>query len=887
MKQKKCHDHVAEQKEYRYLLVLLCIPIVLFLVQMGNGYVVGSQTDWISQHSVFPDYFRKLFYRTGNPFLQYAAEIGGGQNIYHFAYYGLYHPLLLLSFLLPFIKMTDYIQLMMLLVWMADGILCYFWLRSRVHARYAFSGSLVLVLSDAVVFHTATHIMFVDYLPFLLMAFLAYDHYQKTSKYGMLVLSVFLMILTSFYFAIGGLAALFFYIVCHWKKEQLQPGMQLIKTVWHSFYPLGIAVGLSLFYLLPVFFSLTGGRQEKSTTDFKSLLLPDVSLLKFFYSPYGIGLSVLSLLAVCTLLFWDRGKKQSYGCDSSTLERRLSISLFFVCIFPVFIWLLNGGLYVRNKALIPFLPLFCLTTAAFMQEVSLHFHIDKKQKECAGRKNDNGKMKISLLCGCTLTGGILLAGYLTGIWDKDIRICIILLDFLICIGGILVTVKWKKEILPYTLILVLLVTGAWQWNDMQSGLVTQKFLNNLEDDGIKKCVEHVVRQDGTQYRTEVRRKNDYDYQRVNVNRVWTVGQKLTTEYASVSHVLYQDFRKELGISKPSRNKLICDAVNDPIFLRIMGVKYLVGDMPVAGYQKKTDENRETYYENDRVAPLYYLTDQVIAEKQYKKLSWEEKKLLLLEKAVVKTQATSDVENLKSLKSLQQVTMSVPNLVQGKNVIKTNKDTIQIHAQTGQKVMISLSQTIPKGSYLFCSFHVKNHNPKREFSIAFHGEKNKLSSTESYYYNENETFHYTSLMTEATNKVLMEFGAGDYEIADVTCLYGQENKEENLYQMPLELTQTKNGNGMQGKYCTAKDQWLVTSIPYDDGFTIWVDGKRIEKTCVNTAFLGAHVPKGKHTIAISYQAKGSFPGLAMSSMVLIGTMLAELIKRRHRLKKAKS
>ena len=68
--------------------------------------------DWISQHSVIPDYFqKKQFYETGNLFPEFAYELlGGGQNIYNYSYYGLYSPLFLLSYALPFVKMSTYID---------------------------------------------------------------------------------------------------------------------------------------------------------------------------------------------------------------------------------------------------------------------------------------------------------------------------------------------------------------------------------------------------------------------------------------------------------------------------------------------------------------------------------------------------------------------------------------------------------------------------------------------------------------------------------------------------------------------------------------------------------------------------------------------------------
>ena len=43
--------------------------------------------------------------------------------------------------------------------------------------------------------------------------------------------------------------------------------------------------------------------------------------------------------------------------------------LAVVVIFPLFVWVLNGGLYVRDKALIPLIPLVCYLSAGFFQRI--------------------------------------------------------------------------------------------------------------------------------------------------------------------------------------------------------------------------------------------------------------------------------------------------------------------------------------------------------------------------------------------------------------------------------------------------------------------------------------------------------------------------------------
>lgn len=114
----------------RYLLLGILTAVFCYLFCFRYG-VFGSKVDWISQHSVLPDYFRQQFYETGELFPEFAANIGGGQNIYNFAYYGLYNPILMLSYLLPSVKMSDYMMAVQFLSLLASVLLMYAWLGRR------------------------------------------------------------------------------------------------------------------------------------------------------------------------------------------------------------------------------------------------------------------------------------------------------------------------------------------------------------------------------------------------------------------------------------------------------------------------------------------------------------------------------------------------------------------------------------------------------------------------------------------------------------------------------------------------------------------------------------------------------------------------------------
>lgn len=322
-----------------YLLLFALTAGLCWLFILRRG-MFGSAVDWISQHSVLPDYFRKQFYETGELFPEFAFHIGGGQNIYHFAYYGLLSPVILLSWLFPFVKMSDYMMAAQFFCLAASVLLLYAWLlRRKFSHRIAFGVAVMFLLAGPMIFHSCKQIMFVNYMPFLCMGFLGTDRYFDKRRPGLLIISIFLMIMTSFYFSIGGMLALVLYGVCRYfeicvdKKEKVSFGSFMSEGI-RFLIPFFTAVLMSGILLVPTAFALTGRRN--SASELKSLwelFIPRLSPERFFYSPYGIGLTTLCVTALVSVMF--SGKLQ---------ERVLAWTSVAVLVFPVFAWLLNGGI---------------------------------------------------------------------------------------------------------------------------------------------------------------------------------------------------------------------------------------------------------------------------------------------------------------------------------------------------------------------------------------------------------------------------------------------------------------------------------------------------------------------------------------------------------------
>ena len=112
------------------------------------------------------------------------------------------------------------------------------------------------------------------------------------------------------------------------------------------------------------------------------------------------------------------------------------------------------------------------------------------------------------------------------------------------------------------------------------------------------------------------------------------------------------------------------------------------------------------------------------------------------------------------------------------------------------------------------------------------------------------------------------------------------QEDALYQSQFYPDWEKTrGNRISGKVTVKHTGYLITSIPYDQGFTIKSDGNSIPVQKVNTAFLGAAVSEGEHQIEIEYHA----PGVKMGKLVSVigavlwaGMLLGQCNKKAHML-----
>lgn len=60
-------------------------------------------------------------------------------------------------------------------------------------------------------------------------------------------------------------------------------------------------------------------------------------------------------------------------------------------------------------------------------------------------------------------------------------------------------------------------------------------------------------------------------------------------------------------------------------------------------------------------------------------------------------------------------------------------------------------------------------------------------------------------------------------------------------------------------------YMLTTIPYETNFSVYIDGEKVKTEKVNMVFLGAKLTKGEHKVKILYHAPGMMAGRICSTL----------------------
>ncbi len=379
-------------------LLLSCLALLLALGPAAvRGEFFGYGSDWLSQHLPLAETLRSAMLDSGR-LLPLYLHLGGGSSVYDFAYYGLLRPDILLGCLFPQVGM-EYLLAGYSLAGIVLGTnLLFWWLRRRLRSEpsgaRAAAFAAMLYAAATCLFHAHNQLMFVNYLPFLILTLIGIDRMAEQGKGAWLVTSgLSLVYLHSFYYSISCLAVCGIYAIdwvrgmrsacraitgmrctsepigtmrgdhaqahvcnlrgtregecpaCTGKLRRSESGTKCEKRAKSFVLRLAgcvcLSIGLCAVLLLPTGLDILSGSKDGGVFAAQLKLL-DLTLEGMLYMPYGMGLTLISLYCLLTAL-------------AQRKTRFLAICMLAIVTIPAVSLLLNGLLYARGKILIPFL----------------------------------------------------------------------------------------------------------------------------------------------------------------------------------------------------------------------------------------------------------------------------------------------------------------------------------------------------------------------------------------------------------------------------------------------------------------------------------------------------------------------------------------------------
>lgn len=678
--------------------------------------------------------------------------------------------------------------------------------------------------------------------------------YQNKNKEICLFVSI-LVILSSIFFQshkqimfVNYMPFLFlalFSIDIYLKKKQLTPFViSGVFIVLHSYY---YSIGCFLICMIYFVYKCRLLNKHITKLDFFQFIKGFVLIVLitailtiptlFVIASNSKSVSSIDYLSLFDMSFDLKGLLyNNYGCGFTYLvwilivlglhnskTRVLSAVTMLAMLLPFISFVFNGFLYARSKILIVFIPLVAYIVCEMLDNILHH-------------KLEWDYFSVFLII-------------IPIIFIKNPFFAII--DVVICILLYLAKYYIKKIYFIYLLIPLLVVYFNNPASSFLEEAKYQNIMNNDKTSLLERNIENITR------------LGDLESNHQNVNNNYYTRITKSSGYTSTNHSLYNQFLYDTLRLPISINNRVANQDDAHIFyLGMMSVDTLITkDKKTVGYSLIDQQKKYKLYQSQDVMPIAYASHNLYNEKQFTKLNFPQTLDTLYNNVIVK----NGNGNYQS--------QFVSEDLGFKN---------SYHIQNKKKKMITktVNRTY-QNEILVIEFDVKNNKPNNSVEITINGVKNKLSTINTPYYNDNTHFTYVLSDEDIIEKLQITLSKGDYLIENISCSsLNYEVIKNRSHEVDI-MHKKNNKDILNGDINVSHDGYFITNIPYDKGYTIYIDNKKVKTEIVNTAFLGCPIKSGYHQIKITFQPRGYSLALCISTLGITLTIFNFIYERKNK------
>lgn len=739
-------------------------------------------------------------------------------------------------------------------------------------------GAIIFVFSGSILWMALRHPNFTSGEILLPLLLAGVELYKRERKKWLLLASIVINVLANFYvFYINAIFVAIYVIVFAISRMLEDRKPECIRNeIRTSFKILGICflgVLLSSFALFPTIYSFLNQNRVAEATGYQKLWYYPIRYYGYIFSsifspvlkvPYTSILCLnVSILIPVLILFFKEKRKIPY--------KILFIIPLIIIAIPLLGRIMNGFGYPSNRMtyVIPF-----FVSLIFVSEIDKIATLSWKDK-----------LLFSVLIGGYV--GIVLIGTLRYSVSKAIFMTVILI--LVYAIAILLLGKKRDGKTCYGIIMMFVIIGAFFQSVGMPYFYMRSYLDSdsVSDISSRRSIYGAPVDENEFYRVESREKETNNNQLFNL--------KTTDFWWSFIPSSMMDYHLILGASHINVNCMIYDLDARAPLLALANVKYYTSfnssdDLIPYGFSEyDSSYDNIRVYENDYSLPLGYTYQDTMLLEDFMNLDPISMEQAMLQAAVV----DSEIQNIDTIIpnnyqiDLQGVITDSHGVTIGDNEFEvTSKDN-----------GIAYSVDVPEGCELYLLFdNLSLSGPNN--SIRF----NIKRQTDSYKVN-----NYTRLFTReymwpsfqedfvinlgggyegesAINLSFADKGTFSYNSMRFVAI-PMDYYEECITTLSEEVLQDVEvrDDYISGTINLSSRKLLQFSIPYSDGWTIYIDGKKGELIKSNIMYMAAPIDKGEHKIELKYRTPYLLCGSICSIVSLVGIISYDIVLRKRRRK----
>ncbi len=336
-----------------------------------------------------------------------------------------------------------------------------------------------------------------------------------------------------------------------------------------------------------------------------------------------------------------------------------------------------------------------------------------------------------------------------------------------------------------------------------------------------------------------------------------------------------------------------------------------------GYEEvlktELDGRETTVCENQYALPLGYTYSGAITREELEEYSVLERQEVMMQKAVLEENTSSqaqafledETEARTTLRELEILSVE-PELLEYTGTALTtelereteteeasvqeqeeeelgNSFTIRFESLPNSETYLVLENAVLKGDMSENPINISFKTGGNNLSYKFRSDDDRYGSgQEDYVFN---LGYHEGVITECT----ITFDRSGTIDFDSLKLYSQpmDNTEEYTEALTEDILQNveMGTNEITGTISAGEDKLLVLSIPYQNGWTAYVDGEQVELERVNIMYMGIPLEAGEHTIRLEFE----IPGVKAALVIMPASavfFVALLVIRQFRKKKVR-